>query len=457
MSIDRSKLKQVYNTLKGGGYEQDYDSFKRGFLGNGNYKNRKQVYDLLSQNGAQIGGSYEEFMKHMQVQPQQQKGNVGQTKQQNTATPMTAEDKRKYIGSAGNIITGSQDELARANRKIDNANKHRGLDVKPTKVGIGGEASVKLGENRKVVKDNNFGNTRYIDEEGNQYDNRAQADLSQRVIDDYKEKELNPIEGSLKDAYLERERLENALAQRQQELQARHDTKPWYTKMIELAGKASHSDLDPNATATDPEHMGFENDEQYMQLMSALRKNKQAIAMLEDKKQGKMNNFWHALGEAATNSYTFNDGLPEMRDATALINAQKHLDSINHKRKTGEQLTQEELAAEAVLKNSAASDNIQSKYGQDYGAWSRAGSMMAQSLDFMKDFLLAPDAAGLAKGIAKGVSKVGGKYLTKEAGEGVAKASMKAIARGTLKATGVLVGAHTAGAVISNTTGSCRI
>lgn len=456
MSIDRSKLKQVYNTLKGGGYEQDYDSFKRGFLGNGNYKNRKQVYDLLSQNGAQIGGSYEEFMKHMQVQPGQQKGNVGQTKQQNTATPMTAEDKRKYIESAGNIIIGSQDELARANRKIDYANKHRGLDVTPIKVGFGGGASVKLGENRKVVKDNNFGNTRYINEEGNQYDNRAQADLSQSIIDDYKKKELNPIEGSLKDAYLERERLENALAHRQQELQTRHDAKPWYTKMIELAGKASHSDLDPNATATDPEHMGFENDEQYMQLMSALRKNKQAIAMLEDKKQGKMNNFWHALGEAATNSYTFNDGLPEMRDATALINAQKHLDSINRKRKTGEQLTQEELAAEAVLKNSAASDNIQSKYGQDYGAWSRAGSMMAQSLDFMKDFLLAPDAAGLAKGIAKGVSKVGGKYLTKEAGEGVAKASMKAIARGTLKATGVLVGAHTAGAVISNTTGLGR-
>ena len=456
MSIDRSKLKQVYNTLKGGGYEQDYDSFKRGFLGNGNYKNRKQVYDLLSQNGAQIGSSYEEFMKHMQVQPGQQKDNTWQTKPQDAATTMSAEDKRKYIGSAGNIIAGSQEGLARANRKIDNANKRRGLDVAPTRVGIGGEASVKLGENRKVVKDNNFGNTRYIDEEGNQYDNRAQADLSQSVIDDYKEKELNPIEGSLKDAYLERERLENALAHRQQELQARHDTKPWYTKMIELAGKASHSDLDPNATATDPEHMGFENDEQYMQLMSALRKNKQAIAMLEDKKQGKMNNFWHALGEAATNSYTFNDGLPEMRDATALINAQKHLDSINRKRKTGEQLTQEELAAEAVLKNSAASDNIQSKYGQDYGAWSRAGSMMAQSLDFMKDFLLAPDAAGLAKGIAKGVSKVGGKYLTKEAGEGVAKASMKAIARGTLKATGVLVGAHTAGAVISNTTGLGR-
>jgi len=56
MAIDTSKLKKVYDTLKGGGYEQDYDSFKRGFLGNSNYENRKQVYNLLSNNGAQIGG-----------------------------------------------------------------------------------------------------------------------------------------------------------------------------------------------------------------------------------------------------------------------------------------------------------------------------------------------------------------------------------------------------------------
>ena len=54
MAIDTSKLKKVYDTLKGGGYEQDYDSFKRGFLGNGNYENRKQVYNLLSNNGACI-------------------------------------------------------------------------------------------------------------------------------------------------------------------------------------------------------------------------------------------------------------------------------------------------------------------------------------------------------------------------------------------------------------------
>lgn len=64
--IDINKLKQVYATLQQGGYNQDFDTFKKGFAGNANYANRKQVYDLLSANGAQIGNTYEEFMQNMQ-------------------------------------------------------------------------------------------------------------------------------------------------------------------------------------------------------------------------------------------------------------------------------------------------------------------------------------------------------------------------------------------------------
>lgn len=73
MPIDNSKLKQLYATLQKGGYEQDYDTFVKGFTGNDHYANRKQVYDLLSANGAQIGSSYEEFMQKMQApKPQAQ-------------------------------------------------------------------------------------------------------------------------------------------------------------------------------------------------------------------------------------------------------------------------------------------------------------------------------------------------------------------------------------------------
>lgn len=64
--IDINRLKQVYATLQQGGYNQDFDTFKKGFAGNENYANRKHVYDLLSANGAQIGNTYEEFMQNMQ-------------------------------------------------------------------------------------------------------------------------------------------------------------------------------------------------------------------------------------------------------------------------------------------------------------------------------------------------------------------------------------------------------
>lgn len=87
MPIDNSKLKQLYATLQKGGYEQDYDTFVKGFTGNDHYANRKQVYDLLSANGAQIGSSYEEFMQKMQApkpqaQPQPQKKGWQPTEQQ---------------------------------------------------------------------------------------------------------------------------------------------------------------------------------------------------------------------------------------------------------------------------------------------------------------------------------------------------------------------------------------
>lgn len=58
------------------GYTQDYNTFEKKFSGNSNYANRKAVYDLFTKNGADLGGSYEEFMRKLQkpraTKPQQQ-------------------------------------------------------------------------------------------------------------------------------------------------------------------------------------------------------------------------------------------------------------------------------------------------------------------------------------------------------------------------------------------------
>ena len=367
--------------------------------------------------------------------------------------PMTAVEKVSMISNVGNIVNTTQAGLQRTKNMMTYAKSKAGLHVEP----------VKLGKKNNVVETAKQYNPKtgkmqshYLTEAGNEYDDKTQADIEQAAIDDQKRRELDPVQSQLEDAYSERDRLEEAVSARRKELEDEYNNRPWYQRILTEMGKASHSNVDPAAISTDPEHMGFAQDEQYMQLMSAIRKNHQTIQTLEDKKNGQMNSFWHSLGTTLANGYIFADGLPEMRDATAILNAQKHIDSINRKRKTGQALTKEEAVAEAVLRNTQVDNVVQGTYGSEYGAWARAGRGMAQSIDFMKDFLLSPGAANIAKGVAGKVAGIGGKYLAKEAGETAVKATAKTIARATLKATGVVVGAHTAGAVISNTTGIGR-
>lgn len=367
--------------------------------------------------------------------------------------PMTAVEKASMISNVGNIVNTTQAGLQRTKNMMTYAKSKAGLHVEP----------VKLGKKNNVVETAKQYNPKtgkmqshYLTEAGNEYDDKTQADIEQAAIDDQKRRELDPVQSQLEDAYSERDRLEEAVSARRKELEDEYNNRPWYQRILTEMGKASHSNVDPAAISTDPEHMGFGQDEQYMQLMSAIRKNHQTIQTLEDKKNGQMNSFWHSLGTTLANGYIFADGLPEMRDATAILNAQKHIDSINRKRKTGQALTKEEAAAEAVLHNTQTDNVVQGTYGSEYGAWARAGRGTAYSADFMKDFLLFPSAANIAKGVAGKVAGIGGKYLAKEAGETAVKATAKAIARATLKATGVVVGAHTAGAVISNTTGIGR-
>ena len=467
MAIDNNKLKQVYNTLKQGGYTQSYDEFAKGFSGHANYKNRQQVYDVLVKHGAKVGDTYQAFMDNLQLrkqptQPQVQ--NAPRVVQDNSSTPqqvapanpvqrvkdnapMTEADKQRYMQGAQRIVADSYGALQQAKNRVDYAKGNTGLKVKP----------VKLGQNRNVVERKNAnGTTDYLTEDGAAYGQRGVADLQQHAIDKERQDALNPVNAELETAYAERDRLDEALRARRTELDKQYQDQPWYQKLLQEGGKAVHSDINPMATAHDSENMGYENDEVYRQLMSAARKNHQTIATLEDKKQGKMNDFWHSFGKDVMSGYRLADGLPELRDAIAQQDAQKRLATINKKRAQGVALTKEEEAAEAVLRNNIIDDEIQAKYQGDYGTWARLGKMTAGSLDFMKDFMLFPGGTSMAKGIAKGVAGIGGKFLAKEAGEAALKAVPKMMARGLLKATGVLVGAHVTGATIGNTTGLMR-
>ncbi|WP_417149797.1 LPD38 domain-containing protein [Prevotellamassilia timonensis] len=453
MPLDNSKLKKVYATLQQGGYKQDYKTFLKGFTGNDHYENRKKVYDLLSANGARIGSSYEEFMKKMQVAPAPAKSTPAKPK----GTPITEAYRQKVLANVGNMMAETNASIQRTQNRMDYAIANAGLRV--PRVTIGDKNSgVRLGQNTKVVAKKPQYNPKsgkmeqtYITESGNEFTDRGAADLEQNTIDAYKDS--MSVSGQLRDAYAERDRLDEAMKKRMKEIDERPNQR--FNDFMRESAAAMTPGAGP-AGELEARMSKYDNDDEYLQLMAAARKNHQTIQLLEDKKNNQMNSFWHSLGTTALNGYTFTDGMSEMRDATALTRASKHIDSINRKRAAGKPLTRGEQTAEAVLKNFATDNAVQGMYGGDYGAWARAGGMTANSLDFMKDLMLNPGAGSMAKGIMRGTAKGMAKGLAKVTGKEAAQLWKNNVARRTLKATGVLIGAHMAGAYVSNTTGIGR-
>lgn len=486
--MEEKRLAKLYNALKAQNYDvpNSYDEFEEKLTrkGDDGASRRHNLYNALKSQGFDVPDSYSGFYTKLfvpvnsttsrargageaqwnpnqkvhkpatqapRVQPR--RGQVHKSVAykpakpvaQSKGTPLTEADKRKYASNVGNILAQADASTQRFNNQMEYQKANSGLQVKP----------VKLGANRHVVKRKPRFNpetgkmqSSYITESGNEFDNRAFADVEQNAVDDYK-RSLT-VEGQLQNAYAERERLNEEVRKRMEEI----DNKPnqGFADFMRMSAAASTPGAGP-AGEYDAVEAKYTNDPIYTQLMAALRHNKSAITTLEDKKSGKINSFWHTLATTAANGYTFNDGMGEMKDVTAQTQAMKHLDSINKKLAKGEELTKEEKASKAVLDNMAVNNAIQGQYGGQYGAWSRAGGMMANSLDFMKDLALNPGAEGMAKGIYKKVANIGAKQLAKATGDAAGKAIAKKLARGTLKATGVLVGSHLTGAMVSNTTG----
>lgn len=356
-------------------------------------------------------------------------------------TPMTAAQKAQVLNNISGIVDQSQSDLSRTMRKIDYAKQNTGLDVKP----------IKLGENRKIIKQSSFNpqtgkkEESYLTESGNIHNSYVNALTEQNAIDDFKEQEKHSkIENQLNAAYKERDSITKALQRR----------------MAELDKQGGHGLLRQFADAMSPDlamhssQRDYEMDEEYGALMAAARKNNSTIQILEDKKKGRMNNFWSTLGATFSNGYTFTDGLSGVRDNIAILNANKRADKINRKRQRGEMLTNEEDAFGKALLANLVNEEIEGTYGQEYGALARAAKITASTVDVVKDFLLSGGTGiTVTKGVAKGVMNAGAKYLTKKAGESLLKASAKAFGRGLLKATGIGVGSLAGGALITNTTG----
>ena len=468
------KIDQLYDALKAdGAVSKSRENFRSYMLASGEqgYRNRKQLYDALKADGAVESATYEEFRDRLglhAVKPQQPVAKPSSTPRsaQQPSKPQKAKQQPKKTAwkptpaqqlQFQQTINSVQQTIQNVNERHKNMAEYSKQRMKHPfgqrgglAFGVKNKGALTPFDSKNLVQGRDEYNPKtgkfeptYITAAGNKYSSRLIANSEQRQIDDAMERELHPIETQLRDAYAERDRLNKLAQERVDELEREYEERPWYTKL----GEYANSDKMPDAGSP---MLRWDNDMQYKQYMAALRKNRALITTLKDKKSGKMNEFWHTLGNEITNGYTFSlAGKAQLDDMAALTFAQKHVDAINKKRQKGEALTKEEQAAEAVLKNAEWDNRVQSQYGDEYGAWARAGKMGAVSLDLMVDFaLMGGQPLSLAKTIAGGTGKLATKL--------VGKAATKGFGKYMVKATGATLGSMVAGAEIANTIGIGR-
>ena len=154
------------------------------------------------------GMKYEDFMQKMQ------KGY--------SPRPLTGEDRRRMAGGAAGVVAQAQASLRQTKNRMDHAMANAGLRVPGVTVGDR-DSGVRLGQNSKVVAGKpqynpQTGKTErtYITESGNEYTDRASADLEQNGIDEAR------FQTERQEAYLLREkrRIEQEMNRRGSELDA---------------------------------------------------------------------------------------------------------------------------------------------------------------------------------------------------------------------------------------------
>ena len=138
------------------GYTQDYNTFEKKFTGDSNYANRKAVYDLFTKNGADLGGSYEEFMRKLQKPVVREKGKVKSEKSNGSALGRAQEmvAQQKWGGYGGAVAPMQNDsELVRGLKNADAAQRLQ-APVSYTKPGAVKQMVKQTRERQHVVGQN---------------------------------------------------------------------------------------------------------------------------------------------------------------------------------------------------------------------------------------------------------------------------------------------------------------
>ncbi|WP_454895320.1 ADP-ribosyltransferase-containing protein [Alloprevotella tannerae] len=456
MPLDNEKLKKVYSTLKEGGYDQDYNTFVKGFSGNENYGNRKQVYDLLTKNGAQVGKNYADFMQRLytpsqkQTQVQQPRVNRGSMVRAVT-DPLNA----RGIGGVMQNINKVQGVVKKAEKEKANGYQPRfdGVTKRNTETKIPTLADMKPMPTFEPAP--HFETEKSVDADG-------------KIVSKAKPKQIFDGSGQPKyvyqDSFTGKTYDPNDSDPHTQEMIKRGEDVASYVQEAPMAkvtdkdliGLASDIDkrmheiaLQRNAEAGTSDWSGLDMprgggalvgnwytstqngllaDEEYKTLGIAQGALARAHKMVEEaeksKREGNFSGFIKGAGRG------FVDGVfdPETWDFGALSLAEAgYIKNALGKFDSGQRLSKDE---KILLDAKAMEMAVNAFYGSDLGRGYKAGKVTAEAIPFMIEMAINP-----ASGAGKSAASMLTRYALKRFGKkGLVKASKKAAEKAFVRA-----------------------
>ena len=460
MPLDNEKLKKVYATLKKGGYNHDYDSFVKGFSGNENYDNRKRVYDWLTENGAQVGKNYADFMQKLytpspkiqQTQTQIQQPRVNRGSMVRAVTdPLNARGiggMMQNINKVQGVVKKAEKEKANGYQpRFDGVTKRDTeakiptlADMKPmptfeptphfeTEKSVGADGKIVSKAKPKQIFDGS-GQPKYVYQDsftGKTYDPNDNDPHTQEMI-----KRGEETASYVQDAPMQKVTdndlagLASSIDKRMHEIalqrNAEAGTSDWSGLDMPRGGGALVGNW---YTST---QNGLLADEEYKTLGIAQGALARAHKMVEEaeksKREGNFSGFIKGAGRGFVDGVfdpeTWDFGVSSLAEAGYIKNALYKFDR-------GQKLTK---AEQTLLDAKAMEMAVNAFYGSDIGRGYKAGKVTAEAIPFMIEMAINP-----ASGAGKGAASMLTRYALKRFGKkGLVKASKKAAEKAFVRA-----------------------
>lgn len=489
--MEEKRLAKLYNALKAQNYDvpNSYDEFEEKLTrkGDDGASRRHKLYDSLKSQGFDVPDSYSGFYTKLFVpvnsttsrargageaqwnpnqkvhkpatqspQAQPRRGQVHKSVVHQPATPvaqakgtpLTEADKRKYTSNVGNILAQADASTQRFNNQMEYQKANSGLQVKP----------VKLGENRHVVKRKPRFNpetgkmqSSYITERGNEYDNRAFADIEQNAADEAR------FQREQKEAYLHQQR--NLL------MQEKKNIEEGINKEVEDENNTITGFLKNEFALVDPHERKKWGNDKLNSVNARLAKIDDAIANINEAKKGIASDkwiddssnwtarrgkqllgfgagAWRGLMQAVGSTSTWDMGKSDLFNNLATYKAVKHAEKSGF-----DNLTQDE---KDLLNTIAYTNAVNAESAEHIGRGYKAGQVTGESLPFMAEMILNPSSS-----IGVGAQKALTRYAINKFGkEALKKAAKKYV---TAKVGARVLGDAAGSMLMSATTGQGRV